>query len=221
LRPLDAHDMMCAVGDAAVSGGVRRTAMISLFDYDDLEMRHCKDGDFWRNNSQRWNANNSAVWPERELTQTEITRFVLDMVESGRGEPGIFNRKAAVESRPARRKTGRLRHESVRRDFVTAVSILQSHQRRRPPEDDYESLRDKVELAAIIGTIQAMATYFPGLRAEWRDNCVEERLLGVDLNGQMDSPGRPRPGYSGKAAPDGRGSKPQYATLLGLTSQRP
>ncbi len=104
LRPLDAHDIMCAVGDAAVSGGVRRTAMISLFDYDDQEMRHCKDGDFWRNNSQRWNANNSAVWPERELTQAEITRFVLDMVESGRGEPGIFNRKAAMENQPARRK---------------------------------------------------------------------------------------------------------------------
>ncbi|NHZ72287.1 MAG: hypothetical protein GWP17_04275 [Aquificales bacterium] len=108
LRPLDAHDIMCAVGDAAVSGGVRRTAMISLFDYDDLEMLHCKDGDFWRSNSQRWNANNSAVWPERELTQAEITRFVLDMVESGRGEPGIFNRKAAVENRPARRKAADL-----------------------------------------------------------------------------------------------------------------
>jgi transcriptional regulator NrdR family protein len=108
LRPLDAHDMMCAVGDAAVSGGVRRTAMISLFDYDDLEMLHSKDGDFWRNNSQRWNANNSAVWPERELTQAEITRFVLDMVESGRGEPGIFNRKAAIENRPARRKYAEL-----------------------------------------------------------------------------------------------------------------
>ncbi|MCC6605617.1 MAG: HNH endonuclease [Anaerolineae bacterium] len=104
LRPLDAHDIMCAVGDAAVSGGVRRTAMISLFDYDDLEMRHCKDGDFWRSNSQRWNANNSAVWPSRELSQAEITRFVLDMVESERGEPGIFNRKAAVENKPARRK---------------------------------------------------------------------------------------------------------------------
>ncbi|NKQ34994.1 MAG: hypothetical protein HF973_05180 [Chloroflexi bacterium] len=108
LRPLDAHDIMCAVGDAAVSGGVRRTAMISLFDYDDMEMRNSKDGDFWRNNSQRWNANNSAVWPERELTQAEITRFVLDMVESGRGEPGIFNRKAAIENRPARRKHAEL-----------------------------------------------------------------------------------------------------------------
>lgn len=107
MTTLDAHDIMCAVGNAAVSGGVRRTAMISLFDYDDHDMRHCKDGDFWVNNSQRWNANNSAVWPERALTQQEVTRFVLDMVESGRGEPGIFNRRAAVTSKPERRKEAR------------------------------------------------------------------------------------------------------------------
>ncbi len=187
LRPLDAHDIMCAVGDAAVSGGVRRTAMISLFDYDDLEMRQCKEGDFWRNNSQRWNANNSAVWPERELTQAEITRFVLDMVESGRGEPGIFNRKAAVESRVARREAAEFGTnpcgEIVLRpyQFCNLTSAVARH------DDDYESLREKVELAAIIGTIQSMATYFPGLRPEWVENCREERLLGVDLNGQMDS----------------------------------
>ena len=69
LRPLDGHDIMCAVGGAAVSGGVRRTAMIALFDHDDVEMKHCKDGDFWRDNSQRWNANNSVVWPAHKLTQ--------------------------------------------------------------------------------------------------------------------------------------------------------
>lgn len=104
LRPIDAHDIMCAVGSAAVSGGVRRTAMLSLFDYDDTEMRMSKSGDFSRNNSQRWNANNSAVWPSRELTQAEVARYILEMVESERGEPGIFNRQAANENRPARRK---------------------------------------------------------------------------------------------------------------------
>ncbi len=187
LRPLDAHDIMCAVGDAAVSGGVRRTAMISLFDYDDKEMRHCKDGDFWRNNSQRWNANNSAVWPERELQQAEITRFVLDMVESGRGEPGIFNRRAAVESRPARRKPAVFGTnpcgEIILRpyQFCNLTSIVAR------ADDTLETLLEKAELATIIGTIQSMATYFPGLRSQWRENCKEERLLGVDLNGQMDS----------------------------------
>src|SRR3989344_9233705 len=96
---------MCEVGSAAVSGGMRRTAMISLFDFDDTEMRLCKSGDFERDNSQRWNANNSAVWPEPGLTQLEITKQMLQMVEGGRGEPGIFNRRAAINLAPARRKS--------------------------------------------------------------------------------------------------------------------
>lgn len=104
LRSIDAHDIMCAVGNAAVSGGVRRTAMISLFDYDDGDMLHAKDGDFERENSQRWNANNSAVLPRGGLTQLEFARFFLDMAQGGRGEPGIFNRDSAVAMRPTRRK---------------------------------------------------------------------------------------------------------------------
>jgi ribonucleotide reductase alpha subunit len=103
LRPIDAHDIMAAVGNAAVSGGVRRTAMISLFDYDDDEMRLAKNGDFERDNSQRWNANNSAVWPTGGLTQQEFIRHFMDMVDSGRGEPGIFNRESANTMKPARR----------------------------------------------------------------------------------------------------------------------
>src|SRR3990167_6259771 len=105
LRPIDAHDVMCQVGSGAVSGGMRRTAMISLFDFDDLEMRLSKSGDFERDNSQRWNANNSAVWPDSGLTQLEITKQMLAMVESGRGEPGIFNRQGAINLSPARRKS--------------------------------------------------------------------------------------------------------------------
>lgn len=216
LRPLDAHDIMCAVGDAAVSGGVRRTAMISLFDYNDNEMRYCKDGDFWRNNSQRWNANNSAVWPERELSQTEITRFVLDMVETERGEPGIFNRKAAIDSRPARRSAAAFGTnpcgEIILRpyQFCNLTSAVARH------DDDYEALRDKVELATIIGTIQSMATYFPGLRPEWQKNCQEERLLGVDLNGQMDSPVAQNPAVQEKLREVAVETNRQIASLLGI-----
>ncbi|OQY45983.1 MAG: hypothetical protein B6242_08975 [Anaerolineaceae bacterium 4572_78] len=103
LSSLDTHDIMCSIGGAAVSGGVRRTAMISLFDFDDDDMLRCKDGDFWKTNSQRWNANNSAVWPEHELTQTDVTNFMRDMVEGNRGEPGIFNRRAANNTKPKRR----------------------------------------------------------------------------------------------------------------------
>ena len=103
IHSLDAHDIMCAVGNAAVSGGVRRTAMIALFDMDDSEMRFSKSGDNIVGNEQRWNANNSAVWPEQHLSQAKIARYLLDMVESGRGEPGIFSRGAANRTRPERR----------------------------------------------------------------------------------------------------------------------
>ncbi|MFQ5435958.1 MAG: recombinase, partial [Anaerolineae bacterium] len=216
LRPLDAHDIMCAVGDAAVSGGVRRTAMISLFDYDDLEMRHCKDGDFSRTNSQRWNANNSAVWPERELTQTEITRFVLDMVESGRGEPGIFNRRAAINNRAERRKPAEFGTNPCGEIILRPFQFCNLTSAVARAEDDYESLREKVELAAIIGTIQSMALHFPGLRPEWRNNCTEERLLGVDLNGQMDSPAAQDPAIQEKLRTVAVETNKQYAQILGI-----
>ena len=100
LRPLDAHDMMCAVGNAAVSGGVRRTAMISLFDAGDDEMRLSKNGDFERENSQRWNANNSAVWLDGRQTQQEFIQHFREMAQAGRGEPGIFSPAAAPPLKP-------------------------------------------------------------------------------------------------------------------------
>lgn len=188
LRPVDAHDIMCAVGNAAVSGGVRRTAMISLFDYDDTDMLYSKHGDFERENNQRWNANNSAVFPREGLTQLQFAHFFLDMVESGRGEPGIFSRESANNLRPARRAeaefgTNPCGEINLRPWEFCNLSIAVARR-----EDTYESLRDKVELASIIGTIQSLATHFPGLRPVWKENCEQERLLGVDINGQMDSP---------------------------------
>jgi ribonucleoside-diphosphate reductase alpha chain len=188
LRPIDAHDIMCAVGNAAVSGGVRRTAMISLFDYDDQEMRHAKDGDFERDNSQRWNANNSVVWPERGLTQMELMAQMLEMVEGGRGEPGIFNRQSAIATKPERRRAVDFGTNPCGEILLRPYEFCNLSIAIARPGDTYETLKDKVEVAAIIGTIQSMATHFPGLRPQWQQNCEEERLLGVDINGQLDSP---------------------------------
>jgi ribonucleoside-triphosphate reductase len=188
LRPIDAHDIMCEVGNAAVSGGMRRTAMISLFDFDDAEMRLCKSGDFERDNSQRWNANNSMVWPSSGLTQFEVTKQMLEMVESGRGEPGIFNRQGAIDMRPARREAAEFGTNPCGEIILRPFEFCNLSIAIARKEDTYDSLKDKVEVASIIGTIQAMATNFPGLRPAWKQNCEDERLLGVDINGQMDSP---------------------------------
>jgi ribonucleoside-triphosphate reductase len=191
LRPIDAHDIMCMVGNAAISGGVRRTAMISLFDYDDQEMLRAKHGDFERENSQRWNANNSAVWPSRGLTQAELIEQALEMVKSERGEPGIFNRQAAINMAPEWRKrfgyteygTNPCGEINLRKWEFCNLSIAVAR-----AEDTAESLKEKVEIATLIGTIQSLATNFPGLRPMWAENCREERLLGVDITGQMDCP---------------------------------
>jgi ribonucleoside-triphosphate reductase len=188
LRPIDAHDMMCAVGSAAVSGGVRRTAMISLFDYDDAEMLNCKSGDFERENSQRWNANNSAVWPAQGLDQIQYTQQFLEMVVSGRGEPGIFNRQMAQEMRPARRKDAEFGTNPCGEIILKPWQFCNLTSVVARANDTIETMREKVELATILGTIQSLAVHFPGLRPQWKENCEEERLLGVDISGQMDSP---------------------------------
>ncbi len=215
LRPLDAHDIMCAVGSAAVSGGVRRTAMIALFDYDDKEMIECKNGNNLIGNEQRWNANNSAVWT-REYEQAEIADFVLAMVKAGRGEPGIFNRVAAQRTAPARRK------EAVFGTNPCGEIILRPYQFCNltsvvcRADDTLESLLDKVEMATILGTIQSMATHFPGLRPIWSENCREERLLGVDLNGQLDSPIAQDPAVQQQLRDHAVAVNKKYAAMLGI-----
>lgn len=189
LRPIDAHDIMCAVGNAAVSGGVRRTAMISLFDWDDQEMLHCKSGDFAEQNAQRWNANNSAVWESNDPNQLEFLQNFYSMVKEGRGEPGIFNRYASIQNAPYRRSREGLAEcgtnpcgEIVLRPYEFCnLSIAVAR-----PRDTTADLTEKVEIATIIGAIQSLATYFPGLRPDWAENARDERLLGVDITGQMD-----------------------------------
>jgi ribonucleoside-triphosphate reductase len=187
LRPIDAHDMMCVVGNAAVSGGVRRTAMISLFDPDDQEMLQSKSGDFERESSHRWNANNSVVWPVGGLTQQEFIHQFMEMVDSGRGEPGIFNREGANTMKPARRKDADFGTNPCGEINLRPWQFCNLTAAVARADDTYETLREKVEVATIIGSIQSLATNFPGLRSQWQKNCEEERLLGVDITGQMDS----------------------------------
>lgn len=187
LRTIDAHDMMCVVGGAAVSGGVRRTAMIALFDFDDQEMLTCKDGAKLDTAPWRWNANNSAVWPE-EISQIEIVDQFATMYRHRRGEPGIFSRANANRTKPERRSshnfgTNPCGEINLREFEFCNLSIAVAR-----ADDTLSSLKDKVEIATIIGTIQSMATNFPGLRPEWKKNCEEERLLGVDISGQQDCP---------------------------------
>ena len=188
LRPIDAHDIACKIGYAIVSGGVRRTALISLFDIEDEEMRHCKEGDLDKTgNTQRYKANNSAVWPGG-VTQEQILTQMYDMIKGQVGEPGIFVRHNANKIKPDRRREatygtnpcGEIHLRPY--EFCNLTIAVARH------DDTIATLKEKIEVATIIGTIQSMATHFPGLRNIWKENCEEERLLGVDINGWHDCP---------------------------------
>jgi ribonucleoside-triphosphate reductase len=215
LRPIDAHDIACKIGEAIVSGGVRRTALISLFDYDDKEMLECKNGDNIVGNEQRWMANNSAVWP-KNITNEQITIQMREMRDGMRGEPGIFSRSNANSLKPTRRKeanygTNPCGEINLRPYEFCNLSIAIAR-----AEDTEETLREKVEIATIIGTIQSMATNFPGLRDIWKQNCQEERLLGVDINGQMDSLVAQDPSVMLLLREHAIATNKKYAEILGI-----
>ena len=193
LSTVDVHDIQCVIGDCVVQGGVRRSAMISGFDWDDLSMRTAKHGNWFPNNPQRSNANNSCVWPNRELTDAEVVEFMMEMDSSGSGENGIYSRRNAVSSMPARRLTQMSPYELERIFTNPCGEIILRHNgfcnlsiAVARPGMTIAEMRESVRLAAIIGTIQSTATHFPGLRSRWKENCEEERLLGVDITGQAD-----------------------------------
>ena len=89
LTSLEVHDIICIISDAVLAGGIRRAALISLFDRDDRDMLTCKHGDWWNTAPWRARANNSAVLPRDEVTKEEFD-YIFDMCrKSGSGEPGF------------------------------------------------------------------------------------------------------------------------------------
>ncbi len=193
LSTLDVHDIICKIGEVVVMGGVRRSALISLSDLDDVEMRHAKDGAFYISHPQRAMANNSAIYNEKP-TVTEFLDEWLSLIKSGSGERGIFNRSTILEQVPARRRETFANYLSTCGTNPCGEIILRSKQFCNlsevvaRAEDTRETLLRKIRLATILGTYQATLTNFPYLSPEWKKNCEEERLLGVSITGQWDSP---------------------------------
>lgn len=190
LSPLEAHDLMCMVADVVVVGGVRRSAMISLSDLGSEAMAKAKSGSWWEGHVYRQLANNSAVYNSKP----DVGEFLKEwksLYDSKSGERGIFNRDAA------RRIVEGLGKRNPNFDFGTnpcSEIILRPFQFCNLSEvvvrstDDLDSLKRKVRLAAILGTIQSTFTNFKYLRKIWQRNTEEERLLGVSLTGIADNP---------------------------------
>jgi len=202
LRTIDVHDIICKIGECVVAGGVRRTAMISLSDLDDVEMRDAKKGQFYMTDPHRSIANNSAVY-EVQPSNTELMDEWVALMKSGSGERGIFNRGGIAATLPKRRtdyfkKVGFIGEDGVIHGSIgtnpCAEIILQSKQFCNLSEviarahDTEASLLRKARLAAILGTYQSTLTKFNYISQDWTDHNKAERLLGVSVTGQWDSP---------------------------------
>ena len=190
LTSIEAHDIMCKIGEVVVVGGVRRSAMISLSNLDDDRMAHAKAGNWWEENSQRSLANNSAVYTEKPSVG-QFMREWSNIYESHSGERGIFSRYASElqASRNGRRDLGadwgtNPCSEIILRPYqfcnLSTIVVRSS--------DNADDLSRKIRLATILGTFQSTMTNFPYLRKIWQKNTEEERLLGVSMTGILDNP---------------------------------
>ena len=89
LSSIEVHDIVCIISDCVLSGGIRRSACISLFDRDDSDMMKAKTGDWWVKYPYRARANNSAVLPRHEVTKEEFDAIMKSCQESKSGEPAV------------------------------------------------------------------------------------------------------------------------------------
>lgn len=188
LQSVECHDIVCKIAEIVVVGGVRRSALLSLSNLSDDRMRSAKAGQWWVTDPQRALANNSACYTEKPDLGVFMDEW-KSLYDSKSGERGIFSRQASIN----KAETIGRREPS---DFGTnpcSEIILRSRQFCNltegiiRPDDTIETLKEKVRLATILGTFQCTLTNFKYLPKKWKENCEEERLLGVSLSGIMDN----------------------------------
>jgi ribonucleoside-diphosphate reductase alpha chain len=221
LTTLDVHDIICKTGEVVVMGGVRRSALISLSDLDDQEMKEAKNGQFYISHPERMMANNSVVYNEKP-TIAEFLDEWLNLIKAQSGERGTFNRGSLEKQLPARRWPIFKKDAQYSGLNPCGEIVLKSKQfcnlsevvARR--EDTLADLADKVRVATILGTYQSTLTKFGYLSPEWRKNCEEERLLGVSITGQWDCPALRNPEAMKKLQKVAVETNKKYAKRFGI-----
>jgi ribonucleoside-diphosphate reductase alpha chain len=172
LTDIECHDIQCHIADAVLAGGIRRAAMISLFDLDSNAMLNCKAGNWWEDNPQRGRSNNSVVLLRHKIDKKTFDKVWERIEASGSGEPGIYltndkdwgtNPCCEIALRPYQ--------------FCNLTEINMS---------DIESQEDfnaRASAASFLGTLQASYSDFHYLRDIWRKNTEKDALLGVSMTG--------------------------------------
>lgn len=178
LKDIEIHDIVCIISDCVLAGGIRRAALISLFDRTSTEMLKCKTGQWWTQHPYRARANNSAVLPRKQVTEEEFKAIFEITKASGSGEPG-FSWTDDVDwgFNPC--------HEiSIRnKQFCNLTTVNQTGIKTK------KEFLERVAAASLLATLQASYTDFPYLTPEWRSVTEEEALIGVSFTGVADAAG--------------------------------
>lgn len=172
LNTIEVHDILCYIADAVLAGGIRRSAMIALFDLNDESMLTCKFGNWWELAPQRSRANNSAVILRHKIDKETFLNLWKKIEASNSGEPGFFftndkewgmNPCAEISLRP---------YQFCNLTTINAGDVTSQ-----------EDLNARAKAAAFIGTLQASYTNFHYLRDIWKRTTEKEALLGVSMTG--------------------------------------
>ncbi len=172
LTPLECHDILCHIANSVLAGGIRRSAMISLFSHDDEEMITCKYGNWWELNEQRGRANNSAVLKRGEVDKEEFDALWKRIEASGSGEPGIYWSNDLEWGTNPCCEIGLRPFQMCNLCEVNVSDI-----------ENQEDLNNRVAAAAFFGTLQASFTDFHYLRPIWKKTCEKDALLGIGMTG--------------------------------------
>jgi len=172
LTDIECHDIQCHIADAVLAGGIRRAAMISLFDLDSTAMLNCKAGNWWEDNPQRGRANNSVVLVRHKIDKKTFDKVWERIEASGSGEPGIYltndkdwgtNPCCEIALRP---------YQFCNLTEINMADI--------ESQDDFNT---RASAASFLGTLQASYSDFHYLRDIWRKNTEKDALLGVSMTG--------------------------------------
>ena len=172
LTSVECHDIMCFIADAVLSGGIRRSAMIALFDIDDEAMLTCKFGDWWELNPQRARANNSAILKRDSVSKEEFMSLWKKIELSNSGEPGFyFSDNEAMGTNPC---------AEIALNPFQFCNLVEVNASDIKSQEDFNN---RVYWASVIGTLQASYTDFHYLRPIWKETTEREALLGIGMTG--------------------------------------
>lgn len=175
MSSLQIHDVICHLANCVVVAGTRRSSLICLFDIDDDEMLHCKDGNWRKTNPQRERANNSVILDRETLTWEQLDTFWKIVKVNPYGEPGIFltNNSKKWGTNPC--------GEVALRDGQ-GCNLVEINGSTIVNQQDFN---ERARVASFIATLQASYTDFKYLSRKWVKNTEKDALLGIGITGIM------------------------------------